>query len=118
VTRAVDARQDGARMFEEGFARWEELHATWRACEERRADLVFERSDLPAHGRLSNVEALGCTSDMALLSDGDEVTDLREAHAVDREAFMSAEQASLEIETVLDASAIPGNAGKAWRSRS
>ncbi len=67
-------------MLEERFARREERHPARRACEERRADLVLERADLPADGRLRDVEALRGTPDVAFLGNGDEVADLGEAH--------------------------------------
>jgi len=56
-------------------------HAARRALEELRPDLVFERANLPTQGRLRDVEALGSAPHVAFLGNGDEVADLREAHA-------------------------------------
>ena len=79
-------------MLEEDAAAREEAHAARRAREERRAELVLERADLPAERRLAHVEALGGAPDVAFLGDGDEVADLLQAHAT----------RIREIETVLD----------------
>ncbi len=68
-------------MTEKGFPRREELHPARRPDEQRSADLVFERPDLTADGRLRDVEALGGAAHVAFFGDGDEVADLSEAHA-------------------------------------
>ena len=67
-------------MREECRARREELHPARRSREERRPDLVLERTDLTAHRRLRDTQAAGSSTDVAFLGDGDEVADLSEAH--------------------------------------
>ena len=67
-------------MFEEHAPGRKQGHSARSAFEELRSELVFERTNLPAQRGLSEVEALGCSPHVALLGDGDEVADLREAH--------------------------------------
>lgn len=67
-------------MTEKGAPRREQRHAAPRASKQGGSDLVFERADLPAQGRLRQVKALRGSADVALFGDGNEVTNLREAH--------------------------------------
>ena len=73
-------------MVEKHAPRRKQGHASRRALEELRPDLFLERPDLPTHGGLRDVEALGRTPHVALLGDGDEVADLRKAHVDDHAA--------------------------------
>src|SRR5262249_26994533 len=50
------------------------------ALEERLAELVLERLNLPAERRLRDAEPLGGARDVLLLGHGDEVVELLEAH--------------------------------------
>jgi len=68
-------------VIEEGMTRREELHPPGSSLEERRTDLIFERANLPAHGRLCDAQPLRRAADVAFLSDSDEVADLGEAHS-------------------------------------
>jgi hypothetical protein len=47
---------------------------------ERRSDLVLERTDVPADGRLGHVEPLRRTAHVTFLGHRDEVANLRQAH--------------------------------------
>ena len=78
--RVVHAREDAARVHEEGLAVRRELHPPRRAREEANPELVFEGADLPAERRLAHVETQGGAPDMPRLGHGDEVADLLEAH--------------------------------------
>ena len=82
----VDRREDRPRVPEEALARGQQLHAPRRAQEQRRAELVLQAADLPAQRRLRDMQAPRGTTDVLLLGDGDEVAQLREAHARERKA--------------------------------
>ena len=68
-------------MIEEHPPARQEAHAARRPREQRRAELVLERADLPAERRLAHVEARGRAPDVLFFRDGDEIADLLEAHA-------------------------------------
>lgn len=76
----VDGVEDASRVVEEDAPGREQRHAARGAAEQGRAELGFERADLTADGWLSDEEPLGGAPDVALLGDGDEGTELREAH--------------------------------------
>jgi hypothetical protein len=80
VDRPVDGGEDGASVVEEALARGEQRHPARRPGEERGPELLFERADLTAERRLRDVQALRGAADVPFLRDGNEVTDLREAH--------------------------------------
>ena len=63
------------------MARAGERHPTRRPHEKRGSELVFELVDLPADRGLRNAQARGRTTDVTLVGDGDEVPNLRQAHA-------------------------------------
>jgi methionyl aminopeptidase len=101
-------------VLEEYRPRGQKAHAPRRAREEPRADLVLERADVAAEGRLRHPQTPGCTSDVAFLGDGDEIADLGEAHELvqrgasrgprqARDPFAEGRASGSEIETVLDA---------------
>ncbi len=71
-------------MFQKHAPGRQQRHAARRALKKRRADLVLQRADLPTQRGLRNVQAQGCTPDIALFGHGDEVTNLRQAHESDR----------------------------------
>ncbi len=80
IARAIDRGQDLARVREEDLARWEELHPTRGSGEERSSDLVLECADLTRYRGLRDAKAARTTTDVAFFGDGDEITDLGEAH--------------------------------------
>ncbi len=55
----------------------EQSHAAWSTGKELRAEFLLEGSDLSANRRLSDVQTLRRAPDVALLSDSDEISDLR-----------------------------------------
>ena len=67
-------------MIEEDAAAREQRHAARRAFEERRAELVLERTDRSTERRLAHVESQRGAPDVTFFGDGDEITDLLEAH--------------------------------------
>lgn len=76
----VHRREDAARVIEEDAAARKELHPTRRSLEERSAELVFERADRSTERRLAHMKAHGGAPDVTFFCDGDEITDLLEAH--------------------------------------
>jgi hypothetical protein len=68
-------------MIQERLARGEQPHAPRRTHEQSSAELVLELADPAAHGRLRDAELPRGAADVSFLGDGDEVLDLREAHA-------------------------------------
>lgn len=76
----IDGVEDLAGVEEEALAGGEEADAAGGPLEEAGAELVFEAADLPAEGRLRDVEALGGAGDVLFFRDGDEVAELGEAH--------------------------------------
>ena len=100
-------------MAEERLSRWEQLHSARGAQEERGAELVLEGADLTAHRRLRDVEALRRAAYVALFGNGDEVTDLSEAHALSVPRRSSGGKrperrpSDCEIESVLDTRTAP-----------
>ena len=86
-------------MSEEHAAGRQQRHASRRALEQRRPDLVLERADLATHRRLRDVQALRGTADVPFLGNGDEVADLGEAHV----AIVAVVPEKInQIKTVLD----------------
>jgi hypothetical protein len=77
-----NALEDSPRVAQEDVPRLGQLHPSRRSDEERRSELVLEAADLSAHCRLRDAESIRCTSDVALLGDGDEILNLRQAHGV------------------------------------
>ncbi len=61
-------------------------HASRCALEELRADLALNRTDMPTNRWLCDMEAQSGASHISLLSNGDEITDLRKTHVIDRVA--------------------------------
>lgn len=76
----VQAAEDRLRVGEEELPGGQQLHPPRRPREEGDADLVFEASDLSAQGRLRHVQSRRRASHVPFLGDGDEVSDLGEAH--------------------------------------
>src|ERR1700694_3229409 len=70
-----------SRLGQEGGTGRRELDAARHALEEGCADLALQVADLPAQGRLCNVQALCRPAEMELLRDGHEVTEMTELHA-------------------------------------
>ena len=70
-------------MLEERLASGREQHAARGAQEELGSELVFEVAYLPTHRRLGDVQLGGGSAHVAVVGDGDEVLDLREAHALE-----------------------------------
>jgi len=68
------------RVSEEGLAGRQEFHPEPRSSEQRQTQLFFQTLDLPGERRLAHVETGRRSGQLALLGDGDEVFDLREAH--------------------------------------
>ncbi len=68
-------------MIEEHAPLREQVHSPGGTSEELRSDFVLERPDLPTQRRLSHVKPLRRAPDIVFLGDGDEVANLREAHA-------------------------------------
>ncbi len=67
-------------MVEEHAARRKQRHAPRRPLKELRADLIFERADVPTERRLRYAKTTSGASDVAPFGDGDEVANLRKAH--------------------------------------
>ena len=93
-------------MIEEDAPFGKHRHASWRALEELRTDLFFESTDVPTDRGLRYVKALGCAPHVALLGDGDEVAELRNAHVDNRsdrrDASARRSVRGSQIKTVLD----------------
>ena len=95
-------------MAEEALAGGEEADAAGCPLEEAGAELVLEAADLPAEGRLRDVEAASGAGDVLLLGDGDEVAELGEAHSgqgrpgAEPRASARSKRYRREIEAVLD----------------
>lgn len=54
----------------------------WQSIEQEESDLLLQILDLPRQGGLSNVKACGRSSEMLLLSDGDEVAQVPQLHPI------------------------------------
>ena len=67
-------------MGEENIPGRQEMHPPRRPLEERHAELVLQAADRPRERRLRYMKLTRRAADVALLGDGDEVPDLREAH--------------------------------------
>jgi len=91
---AVDGRKDGARVEKETLARRKQLHPARRPREQGGPEFVLERADLAAHRRLRDVEALGGTTDVPFLGNGDEIADLRDAPGPEHELCRVRSQAA------------------------
>ena len=70
--RGIDLAQDRAHPIEECVAGDGQLDAMRRAQQQRAAEQLLERTDLPAERRLGDVEALGRPPEVELLGDGNE----------------------------------------------
>jgi hypothetical protein len=81
VPRGVDGGEDRPGVLEEALAGGQQAHASRGALEQGGAELVLEAADLPGQRRLREVQAPRGAADVLLLGDGDEVVELREAHA-------------------------------------
>jgi len=68
-------------VIEEHASSRKERHAARCSFEEARAELVFERADRSAERRLAHVKAHRSATHVTFFCDGDEITDLLEAHA-------------------------------------
>lgn len=84
----------------------QQRHAAGRASEELSSNFLLECSDLPANGRLSDMETLRRAPHMVLLGHCDEVSNLRQAHGVKRSVSILTYQGCTphEIQLVLDSS--------------
>jgi hypothetical protein len=67
-------------VIEKDAAARKEHHPASRSLKERSAELVFERADRSAERRLAHVKTRSGAPDVRLFGDGDEITDLFEAH--------------------------------------
>ena len=72
----VDGREHPARLLVELFSRGRELHAAGGPHEERAAELLLERADLPAEDGLRDVQLLGRPAEVPVLGDRGEVAQL------------------------------------------
>jgi hypothetical protein len=79
-SRARRQRQQVGHLVQQRRAGFGEFHALGRAHEERRAEFVFQRADLPRQRRLRHVQALGGAVDVAFLGHGEEVAHLSQVH--------------------------------------
>ena len=89
-------------MVEETLAGRQQRHPARRTGKEGGPELVLERADLSTERRLREVEALRRAADVPFLGDGDEVADLREAHARSMGRSPRGRKKRRQIETVLD----------------
>src|SRR5438067_1298728 len=78
--RRRDVGQDRAGARQQCRARRQQPYAARQPLEQRDPQLVLERADLAAQRRLRDVQPGGRASYVALLGNGDEVLELREAH--------------------------------------
>jgi hypothetical protein len=107
IHRAVDRREDVARVVEKALPRRKERHPARGPRKQRRPELVLERADLAADRRLSHVQALRGAAHVAFFSNGDEVTDLHEAHAASLSSTHENRKRPSQIEKVLDRAPVP-----------
>ncbi len=92
-------------MSEEGGARLRQVHASRRANEKERPELVFQTPDLTAHRGLRDAQLAGSPADVAFLGDRHEILDLGETH--DSSLPAAAGSCPDEIQRVLDRGAGP-----------
>jgi hypothetical protein len=74
--RLVDVLQDTSRVAQEQRPRRAQSNATRQSVEQEESDLPLQILDLPRQGRLCDMEARGCSSEMLLLSDRDEIAQM------------------------------------------
>ena len=89
-------------MVEEHASGRQERHPSGRAGEERRSDLVLERTDLAADRGLRHVEAVRGTSDVSFFGDRGEVSNLGEAHDLSVPPERPSGKVQRQIESVLE----------------
>ena len=77
----IDGGEDRPRVAEEALAVRQEGDSPRGALEQGRAKLVLEAADLAAERWLRDVQAPSGAAEVLFLGDGDEVAQLREAHA-------------------------------------
>ena len=80
IRSLVDLRQHQAGFHEEQAPSLAQLDPTIGALEQPRADLLFQRLDLLAQGRLGDPQNLGGPAEMQLFSHGDEVAQVAQFH--------------------------------------
>ena len=79
--RVVRLGQRLAGLLEETLPRLGQLDDPGSPAQQRNADLLLERGDLLAQGRLADVEALRGAPEVQLLGERDEVAEMPELHA-------------------------------------
>ncbi|MCY1185599.1 hypothetical protein D9M73_263940 [compost metagenome] len=82
LLRLCQVSQQASRPFKKGLTGQRQARQARRAFEQRRAQLLLQLLDLPAKGRLGNVQSLGCTAETATLGDFHEVTQLSDRRHV------------------------------------
>jgi hypothetical protein len=78
--RFVRPSQDGLRFDEKDASGIGEAKRFGAVVEERDTEFVFKRADLPAQGRLRNMEARRRSRDVLFFSDSNEVSQVAEFH--------------------------------------
>src|SRR5262249_613568 len=80
--RAVHLHEQVARMLEKEPPGARQPHPPFAAIEQPDLNLFFQLLDLLTERRLGDVEARGGATEMQLFSDGDEVSQMTQLHAV------------------------------------
>jgi hypothetical protein len=82
--RVVDAVQEAARSVEQGLAGERQLDAVRGPPQQVAADVPLQAADLPAQGRLRQVQAGGGATEVQLLGDRHERAEVAQLDAVGR----------------------------------
>ena len=78
--RLVDVLQDASRIVQEQCPRRTQSDAAGQSVEQEEPQLPLQVSDLPREGRLHDMEPIGRSSEMLLLSNGNEIAEMPEFH--------------------------------------
>ncbi len=81
--RFIRPLQNRLRFGQKDFSRRRQPHGLGAAFQKREADFIFEVVDLPAQGRLRDVQFRRGARDIFRFSHGDEVTKMTEFHAAE-----------------------------------
>ena len=78
--RLLDVLQDASRVVQEQFPRRAQPDASGQSVEQEKSQLPFQVLDLPRERRLCDMQPVGCTSEMLLFSNANEIAEVPEFH--------------------------------------
>src|SRR4029077_6168032 len=80
--RLIDVLQDTSRIAQKHVTRRAQSDSSGQSVEQEESHLPLQILDLPRQGRLSDMETPGCSSEMLLFCNADEIAQMPKLHLI------------------------------------